>query len=310
MTLVGGAYALSGPLPFIDRVTAQSSEELLRAYAAKDTDGDLLPDWQEALYGTDPEDPRSFKDEMTDAEAVSAGLLTPKAPSSSEDSGDIDVEGVLSAEGTLTDELAREFFSTYLTTRGTNPPTAEEIDSFAEEFVRKFQADSNEFSSFSAAQIRVIGSGPDAIRVYAIQMEQIFSKHDPSLPKNELQYLDDAVTHSNNSALPHLATIGAAYTEIGEELVTVAVPAEAKVAHLAIANAMKHMGASVTNMSKIDTDPVRVMVGMESYTASAEAYRAGFTAMNVVFGAAEVAFTQGEKGFDFYNTTVRARNTQ
>lgn len=310
MTLVGGAYVFSGPIPFIDRVTAQSSEELLRAYAAKDTDGDLLPDWQEVLYGTDPEDPRSFKEDMTDAEAVSAGLLTPKAPSVPEDNSDIDIEGVLAPEGTFTDALAQEFFTTYFTNRGTNPPTAAELDTFAEQFVRNFQANNDEFSSYALSSVRVSGSGAAALTSYVVAVEETINANDPHLPKSELEYLDDAVTRNDSTALDSLAQIGAAYSATSEELLRTPVPAEAKVAHLAIANAMKHMGTAVTYMSSMETDPVRVMLGVEAYAGAAAEYRAAFTAMHVVLATSGVTIANGAAGYDFYTTAEQARLAQ
>src|SRR3989344_3578766 len=66
--------------PVASPVSAESTAELLKAYAAKDTDGDGLPDWQEALYGTDPTNPRSVQASMTDAEAVAKGLVISVAP--------------------------------------------------------------------------------------------------------------------------------------------------------------------------------------------------------------------------------------
>jgi len=308
--LVGGAYVLSGPIPFIDRVTAQSSEELLKSYAAKDTDQDGLPDWQESLYGTDPTNPNSFRADLSDSEAVSQGLLTPKPPTVPEPLGNLSVEGVNPAEGSLTDALAKEFFEVYFLNRGAEPPSSEEVASFAEQFVRNFQEKNNDFTSYPLSSVRVAGSGPDALRAYAVAAEAIFDANDPRFPKNEMQYLDDAVVRNDTAALDKLARLGAAFSKTGEELLDVPVPTEAQVAHLAIANAMKHMGTSVTNMSKMETDPVRVMLGMETYANGAAEYRAGFTMMNVVFTTAGVAVTEGQPGYDFYDTTIRARNAK
>ena len=55
--LIAVAFVASGPIPFLGSfkiADAATSAELLKAYATKDADQDGLPDWQEALYGTDP----------------------------------------------------------------------------------------------------------------------------------------------------------------------------------------------------------------------------------------------------------------
>ncbi|HRH24589.1 MAG TPA: thrombospondin type 3 repeat-containing protein, partial [Candidatus Paceibacterota bacterium] len=99
---------------------ATSTDELLKEYAKKDTDGDNLPDWQESLYGTDPSNPHSVEAGLTDSEAVAAGKValrfkseTPTAP---EPLTDDDFEVPAPTPGSATDEFAKSFFETYVTT--------------------------------------------------------------------------------------------------------------------------------------------------------------------------------------------------
>jgi hypothetical protein len=92
VALVVSAFVLSssqGP----SRVGAESSEELLRAYAEKDTDGDNLNDWLEVLYGADPHNPHSLDASLTDREAVDAGKAPPKF--ASEAAPEVDIGATL-----------------------------------------------------------------------------------------------------------------------------------------------------------------------------------------------------------------------
>src|SRR5262245_15469456 len=73
--MMAAAFWLSGPAR---TANALSTEEILAAYAVRDADADGLPDWQEALYGTDPANPHSIDASMTDAEAVAKGMVAPR----------------------------------------------------------------------------------------------------------------------------------------------------------------------------------------------------------------------------------------
>lgn len=57
--------------------TGQTPENAKRdsiaAEAAKDSDGDGLKDWEEAVWGTDPQNPDSDKDKTTDGEEIAQG---------------------------------------------------------------------------------------------------------------------------------------------------------------------------------------------------------------------------------------------
>src|SRR3990167_5251431 len=77
--LIVGAFVLARGIE--SPSSAQASEEtaLLHAIATKDSDSDGLPDWEEALYGTDPHNQDSFHLGMSDGEAVAKGLIVPKA---------------------------------------------------------------------------------------------------------------------------------------------------------------------------------------------------------------------------------------
>ncbi|MDP3402478.1 MAG: thrombospondin type 3 repeat-containing protein, partial [bacterium] len=110
--MVGGTYLSTGPNPFFGLtriVGAQSSEELLREYAAKDSDSDGLPDWQEALYGTDPFNPESFRVGILDGEAVAQGLIEPRVTVRAEkEPTNLDsIPGTVAAPSSLTDRFSQ-----------------------------------------------------------------------------------------------------------------------------------------------------------------------------------------------------------
>lgn len=306
--LVFTAYVLSGPNPFFTtRVDAKTSEELLKEYAAKDSDADGLPDWQEALYGTDPLVAKSFSPDLTDSEALAQGLLTPRTLATQVSEGKVQIaEGILAAEGTVTDALAKSFFEEYFSRRGSTPPTPDEMNEFAADFLVNFERKSGEFDPYTARDVIVAGEGAHALALYAAAAEAVFDRYEIPTTKNELEYLVDAMEQNDPEAIKMLGDLGAAYSKVGSGLLLVPAPREVASAHLKIATAMKHMGTSVTNMSKVSTDPMAVLLGLDQYTRTIPEYREAFGTLNKAFLGSGVVLSATDAGFDFYQTSFQA----
>src|SRR3989344_2462375 len=77
--LIGGAFFMGRGTKVSNVAEASGESSLLAAVATQDSDHDGLPDWEEALYGTDPKNADSKDLGMTDGEAVAQGLIVPRA---------------------------------------------------------------------------------------------------------------------------------------------------------------------------------------------------------------------------------------
>lgn len=295
------AYALSGPSIFSSRLAgAESTEELLRAFSSRDTDSDGLPDWQESLYGTDPDNAHSFSLEVTDGEAVAQGLLEPKFRTDlSGLAGDPNVPGVDADANTVTGVFARDLFTNYMNTRSGVPPTPEEIDTFMQDALADLAAKQRAVKAYSLGNVRVSGSGPEALRVYAGAAEQAFSKNTVNTDENELFYFTEAVQKGDEGAMNQVRAIARAYKNIAAALIQVSVPNEAQTAHLNFANALAYMGVVVENMSNVESDPLRGMLGMSEYRTAADGMVRAYAELNTLFAGNGVSIGQGTSGYFF-----------
>ncbi len=309
MLMVAGAYALSGPLPFqIARVDAETSEELLRQYAAKDTDTDGLPDWQEALYGTDPNDAESFKDGVRDGDAASQGLLTPRTLASQVQSDEPVIPGTLPEAGSVTDRFAKKFFAQYLSTRGTEPPSEDEILAFIQSAVDEIGKEDSGKAMFSAKDVESGGgTGKDALIAYSALVEVAFANNTTPTEKDELTYFKEALEKEDTAAFKRLGEISKAYAGIARAMIDVAPPKEAAAAHLRAANSLLAMSGTVEEMSMMEKDPLLAMVGLGRYEASAKEMIAAFAALSDVFAADGVTLTEGEPGFFIYRAALNSK---
>jgi hypothetical protein len=311
LLMMGGTYALTGPNPFfgLNRIAeAQSSEELLREYAAKDTDTDGLPDWQEALYGTDPANPESFQLGIKDGEAVAQGLIAPKVTVRAEDEmTDIaTIPGTAAAPNSLTDRFAQTLLTQYLQNRGENPPTSAEIVTFVEAGIKDLSASASSPDAFSSVDVRVSATGGDAgLRAYAAQVDAAFAQNTVPTEKNELSYFADALAEDAR-ALRKIGEISQAYEDIANAMMRIAVPSETRQAHLGIANALMGMSAVTADMASMKEDPLRALMGIGLYEREGARLTAAFTNLSGIFSARQVVIDPSAPGYGTYYISLRA----
>ncbi len=312
--MVAGAYAASGPLSFfgINVVGAQTSAELLREYAAKDSDNDNLPDWQEALYNTDPYNAESFRAGMSDGDAVAQGLIQPKvavaeAPEPIDPST---VPGTVATPNSLTERFGQTLLKQYLLSRGENVPTSEEAASFVEAGVANLIEDNEVPDAFSISKVISSGTtGPAAMKAYAGAVEQAFVHNSVVSTKDELSYFADAL-RGDTSALKKLSSISTAYSDISSALMRIAVPNEARAAHVAMANALMHMSETTADMAAMETDPLRALLGVGIYQQYANRIISSFAAVSRIFEAQQITIPTGSAGAGFIQTAQEAAQAQ
>ena len=310
LLMVAGTYLATGPNPFfgIGRIAeAQTSEELLREYASKDTDTDGLPDWQEALYGTDPTNRESFQAGISDGEAVAQGLIEPKvAVRPDNELTDLeDIPGVVAPPSSLTDQFARTLLSKYLLNRQETPPTQEELLAFIQGAVADLNENASVEARYTQSDLVAGGSGADAVAAYAAAAESVFVRIAVPVEKNELFYFSDAV-RGETTALKEISSISETYAAIAAGLMEVPVPAEARQAHLAIANAIYRLSVTSADMAAMENDPLRALLGISMHSRHSQEWVAAFANMSAVFKATRVTVPESAAGYSFIETSDAA----
>lgn len=306
MLIVGAFYFSGHTLSLSTPASAESTQELLKAYAAKDSDGDGLPDWEETLYGTDPNNAHSVRASVTDSQAVAQGLVTPtytNTAATAHTPKTQTVPGPTAAAGSITDQFSQLFFSTYMNQRGATPPTSDEMQSFVQDAITELEASRLHTSAYSTSDTIVKGQGADVLKAYAAGMDNAFAGNTVQLPYDELTYFSDAVEKNDSTALAHVQEIGAAYAKIAQAAVKVPVPEEAAAAHLAVVNAMAQLGSTITDLGSVTNDPIRAMLGLQQYPDDAAQLATALQTMNAVFVADGVTLTDTDPGHSFFHLT-------
>lgn len=280
LLFIGTAYVLSGPSFLSARlVGAESTDELLKAYAEKDADNDGLPDWQEELYGTDPAKADTDGDGVTDGQAAARGLLAtqkiltdPRAVSSSIES----IPGTTPAPGTMTEEFSRVFFESFMNTWGGEPLSKEEQDALLTRLLAQFSslAEKKLTSAYTNASVK--GSIDVSATAYAGEVERIIRANDVAEGSHEPVLLAKAfVEDGDQNAKPKLATLARAYRGIADGLANTRVPLSLTDEHLALMRSFDTLAHATAAIADYDKDPLAVLGALKLLVpASASAMEA------------------------------------
>ncbi len=308
--LIAGAYVLAQGLVTPPVAQASTETALLEQVANKDSTGDGLPDWQKVLYGIplDATTTDYFHLGMDDGAAVAKGLIVPVAntnalnapttPTSSATVGGVPAP----TQGSLTDTFSKNFFALYLSAEQANGGslTADQINAIADQALGQLESSVAPAPDFkTAVDIKVSGSGPEALKAYAANAEAIISTYDQPLPENQLQYLQDYLTNSDPSALANLAKISTFYQDVATGLAAIPVPQELATKHLALVNSLARVGWEIGDFSRVNTDPLAAMIALDQHPQTVIDMAREFNDIEQQFASEGVTLPAGSPGAQF-----------
>ncbi|MHB8710242.1 MAG: hypothetical protein ACYC6X_01655 [Minisyncoccota bacterium] len=320
VALISGAYVLAKNISPTPKVEASTETALLQAIATKDSNGDGLPDWQKSLYGIPLNSTTTdyFHLGMTDGEAVVKGLIVPRAiadiptapaaTSTSPTASAIDYAAIglsTPTEGTLTDAFAKNFFTLYLSAKQANGGidlTADQTNALAGQAMTQLAQSVTATADFkNAADITISGTGPDALRNFAIAAEAVMKKNVSTATTTELTYLQYAIEGGDTAALSRLASIAKVYRDTAVGIAALPVPLELMTADLSLINAMMRTGEIVGDFSHVNTDPLTAMLALQQYPQVAQSFAQSFTSIGSVYANAGMVLPAGTPGASFVN---------
>lgn len=295
------------------KADAYSTNKILQAVATRDSDHDGLPDWEEALYGTDPHKADTRGLGMTDGEAVAKGLIVPNAvarintPSTTPQTSSDDSLAPSPASNTLTAKFAQNLFILYLSAKqenGGKDLSQQDLQKIALQAIDKFSKSVSISPNFKTKnEIAVSGSGGKALRAFASSADTVFSNTPIRSKKSETAYLYDALQNkskdSAQSALTHITIIANGYQKISAGLSVLPVPKELAGADLNLINALYRLGAIIGDFTHINNDPLTAIIAMKQYPEAVQKLGKAFLAISSVYKDNSVSIPFGTSGYMF-----------
>lgn len=303
LVMIFGAVLLSGgSLPSTPFAEALSTDEVLKAYAEKDTDSDGLPDWQESLYGTDPGNPRSFDESMTDGQAVDGGKIKPRfeGEEPEEVTVAVAIPGTIPAPNSLTDQMARTFFERLARESANGELTAQKKDALVQELLLEFSDDAARIlkSTYTKRNLTVSNSTETADYVANVEYA-IFSADVPQSGTTLVDTMHLLLEKNDEGARSELNHVSKEFAGIKDRLLALSVPEAYADDHLLLVKVYDTLSRVTKVVAQYEQDPLALLGALKLVMPAAYDY---VDALKNIVSRASGDFTpiEGEGGHALY----------
>lgn len=222
----------------------------------QDNDKDGIADWEERLWGTDPNKKSTFDNTPDNTYIENKKKLL--------DTGEENTENL-----TETDKFAREFFTAFsaMKSEAIDPET---INNFSSALGQKI-ATPNLLDVYKLEEIKMDNSIGN--QQYYSSLSTLFEKYKKAGLGEELVIVSNNLTLGSESSevdIEKLNIITEAYKNFGKEVMETSTPEKLTQYHLDIANSSNNTGVSVANMTKMLNDPLTGLMGVSQYQKYSE----------------------------------------
>lgn len=275
---------------------AQPAEE---PQGDRDSDRDGLPDWQEALYGSDMEKTDSDGDGALDGDEVRSG----RDPSKK---GPNDQLAVIPNFATSSDDalgLKQEFYAQFLKNNG---------DILRETTIRELvgQIDPRMFGyRYNIVDLNITASNDkEALRAYGSAFGALIDTYTKKNGKNELEILRSAIPQKDSAALAELQLPAVNYRNFVADLRKIRVPSTAAKDHLAIVNSYDVVSRSLVAMIQLFRNPIIGQAAYQAYMKQTYHLIGAYSGIGTLLFKNGIVYQHGEPGY-YWSVTVPATST-
>jgi len=238
----------------------QNQKITLNNLLQKDTDGDRVMDWEEALWGTDPNKEKTFND-TSDANYIK------------QKRGDLNLSENTSTQGndtiTETDKFAQQFFASLTAMKQTGGIDQNSIKNVSTALGQNI-VDPTLIDQYTQGEIKIaLNDGPNEQKTYYTEAKKLFETYKNEGLGDELEIVGTIVssgtTGNEQGSAERLTKISDAYQGFAKKMIELKVPASLAQYHSLIINSANNTGISVRSMTKIINDPIIGLSGLSQY---------------------------------------------
>lgn len=274
LVIAAGVYLFVGG--DISPSSLTSNSEQTEQPERLDTDNDGLEDWEEALWNTDPENPDTDGDGVEDGAEVEEGTH-PKIAGPNDEIDQRRVDAVYNQEAeapkNISDEVWKEllpYMASYISVTGGDKEISDaRMQEISEEIAQEAEAESGEVERRSREDLNINTDVTfEALDNYFIQFIKITGEYSENTDiDNELLIFAQATAGDELSEedLVGLEVIATDYRALANDLQQVSVPENLTSLHLELINTYLGLAQATENMSALQDDPVRALVGLKKY---------------------------------------------
>ncbi len=237
----------------------ETEKRTLNGLIARDSDSDGIADWEETLWGTDPNNKNTYG--ISDIDYIKNKREEIKANESTNPNSDNTGE-------TETEKFARQFFTSYTAMKTSGEVSDTTINDFSNTLAEKV-ADPIIVDKYTEKDIKTMEKDSnDDKKNYYIAVGNLFETYTNKGLGSELIVAGSMISTGKTEdpeGQGALLEISNLYKEFAQKLSLVSVPKSLVIYHLKIINSSNNMSVAVLNMSKMLADPIIGISGTSQY---------------------------------------------
>ena len=276
-----------------DGVVSVTDQRIIDSIANKDTDGDGLKDWEEALWQTDPNNPDTNGNGIKDGAEIAANRDLPASTTPK-----------TARQLTASDQFSRDLFTRYVTIKQTGSGDPADYNNYAGIVQSYIDQEAATMSAkiYGASDFKIIeDETPVDIRNYGNAIGALFIDYSAPKFENELIVLQRAIDNNNPLELDKLNANILAYQKGRSALLKMAVPSIFSPDHIALTNAISTIALGIESMKLSFSNPIKAAAGLQSYPDAADSFYPLLISIRDGLVASGVSFAQTESGYQFIN---------
>jgi hypothetical protein len=246
IALVVGAFYVRTSAAETPQEAAIAVADTPRQYIpTQDSDQDGMRDWEEELYGTNPERADSFTKTQTSTSSAPAYDDLPD---------------------TVTKKFAINFFSDYLQSAATGKEMDDETKAQFLQDAATYATEESADRLFTSADL-TLGTSNDAaaIREYGNRAAEALTKYTVSSKENEIMILEHALQTDNKADLAPLTGILDSYNKSLSDLLIMTAPPALADEHLELLNDVLALRNNIAAMQRTFEDALPAMVRFQRH---------------------------------------------
>ncbi len=249
-------YASKSPSQYVQEDSSLSEiidESAVPVANAKDSDGDGLFDWEELLWGTDPNNPDTDGDGVSDKD--NPNRITEPSPKEVADSSE--------KEMTRTEQLSLDLFQTYLELKKQSETGTGDPKSLAS-LIAENKVSVN-VETITPSDLTAVPETPENIERYAKALTDILIARFPQAEQSDQDLLLTAIQTQNPELAKTIGKHAESYTLASEEMRRLSVPEKALNLHTDVVNSLSWLAETTRLASLVFTDPVSALYSLQAY---------------------------------------------
>lgn len=243
-------------LPNTQEKSDQSKLVNLEELVKKDSDGDGVPDWEESLWGTSPNNPDTLGHGSGDRAEID------KIKTSLRDNNSV---GVGVGGNSQTSLFTRQLYSSVVALKQSGNFSNTTIDSLSTGITDNIREQSKEKIYYVMSDLKVVGVATSTILSYKDDILRIAAKYARMGLGDEVIVLAKSVDAKNQATLKGLDQYIIQYRKILGENLEIAVPKNLAQNHLNLVNGYRNIVESLSLAEEIFSDPMAGLMEMTRY---------------------------------------------